>query len=291
MSKAFYRVCFVLLWSASLAILFYLLWRGSSYYLTPVIERPRHTDYWLLKPGGTYGYLYGVAGTSLMLLMQLYSVRKRVKFLRTVGSLRLWLDLHIFCGIIGPLLIVLHSSFKIHGLVALSFWSMVAVALSGLFGRYLYLQVPRRRSGDELSLAEFDQMRAATAVRLREEFNLSEGELATLDALGRGNAHADTPLPMLLVTMPFSTWRLGKKCPSPEFSTLRHQLPPSELRQLTKLAKERALLERRMVLLSRLQALFHYWHVLHKPFAVVMYVFMLVHIAVVLATGYGWRWS
>jgi hypothetical protein len=34
--------------------------------------------------------------------------------------------------------------------------------------------------------------------------------------------------------------------------------------------------------------LFHYWHVLHKPFAVVMYLFMLVHVAVAFATGYGW---
>jgi hypothetical protein len=28
--------------------------------------------------------------------------------------------------------------------------------------------------------------------------------------------------------------------------------------------------------------------VLHKPFAVVMYLFMLVHVAVALVTGYGW---
>ena len=64
-----------------------------------------------------------------MLLMLLYSVRKRVGFLRRLGPLSRWLDGHIFLGVFGPLLVMLHSSFKVQGLVALSFWSMVAVAL------------------------------------------------------------------------------------------------------------------------------------------------------------------
>ena len=33
--------------------------------------------------------------------------------------------------------------------------------------------------------------------------------------------------------------------------------------------------------------MFYYWHVLHKPFAIVMYVFMFVHILVAVFTGYG----
>ena len=39
---------------------------------------------------------------------------------------------------------------------------------------------------------------------------------------------------------------------------------------------------------SQLQGLFHYWHVIHKPFAIVMYLFMIVHIVVASVTGYGW---
>ena len=55
--------------------------------------------------------------------------------------------------------------------------------------------------------------------------------------------------------------------------------------------RQRAFLERRILLWDRLQRLFHYWHVLHKPFAVIMYLFMIVHVGVALATGYGWPWS
>ena len=45
---------------------------------------------------------------------------------------------------------------------------------------------------------------------------------------------------------------------------------------------------RRILLWSRLHDLFHYWHVAHKPFAIVMYVFMLLHVGVALWTGYAW---
>ncbi len=58
--------------------------------------------------------------------------------------------------------------------------------------------------------------------------------------------------------------------------------------RFARLARQKALLRRRLLLWSRLHELFHYWHVLHKPFAVVMYLFMVVHVAVALATGYAW---
>ncbi len=60
------------------------------------------------------------------------------------------------------------------------------------------------------------------------------------------------------------------------------------MREAARLVADKAVLEQRIAAWSRLQRLFHYWHVFHKPFAVLMYLFMVVHVAVVLLTGYGW---
>lgn len=71
----------LILWSAYLltfGVLAYLLWRGWSYYTTPLLERPRHPDYWMLKPGGSLGHGLGVVGAGLMVLMQVYTLRKRL---------------------------------------------------------------------------------------------------------------------------------------------------------------------------------------------------------------------
>lgn len=268
------------IYAAALAVIALLAWEGRSYYSTPLIERPRHEDYWTLKPGGSRGHLLGIVGSSLMVAMLVYSVRKRTKALRGAGKLRDWLDFHIFCGVIGPLLVVLHSSFKVHGLVALSFWSMVVVALSGVLGRYLYLQIPRTRAGDQLSLKEVEELNADLTRHLQEE--LGEEPLKELESLAAGGLQPGTPLLPLLLRMPIEGIRLRWRLRS---FRGRHRGST----ELTRAIRQKALLQRRLLLWSRLQELFHHWHVLHKPFAVVMYVFMIVHIAVAVLTGYAWQ--
>ena len=264
----------------------YLLYSGGSYYLTPLIERPRHQGYWSLKPGGTRGYWFGVVGTVMMVVMHLYSVRRRAPALRDLGRLSSWLNFHIFCGLLGPVLIVLHSSFKVQGLVAISFWSMVAVAGSGVLGRYLYLQIPRRRSGDELTMTEMEELDREIAARLREEFKLSDDDFEKLRAIATKDLNEGSGLAGLLLRLPIQgialRWKLRR------FARGLNLPSGPLLREMLRQARQMALLERRIVLWQRLQQLFHYWHVFHKPFAVVMYLFAAVHIGVVLVTGYGW---
>ena len=281
-----YRAGLLIFWIISLGFLVMLWFRGSDYYLTPLIERPRHQAYWVLKPGGPVGHAYGIIGASLMLVMQVYSIRKRAKPLRNWGPLRVWLDFHIYCGVLGPLLIVLHSSLKVHGLVALSFWSMVIVALSGVLGRFLYLKIPRRRSGDQLSLQEVEAQSARVGERLRSDFGLSQSAIDDLDAAAVRGLSSEMSLVRLLLRLPFEgillRWRIR--------GGLRRvkDLPQKNLRELASLSRQRAQLQRRVLLMSKLQELFYYWHVLHKPFAIVMYLFMFVHIGVALMTGYAW---
>jgi len=270
----------------ALAGFVYLLYSGASYYLTPLIERPRHPDYWSLKPGGTLGYWFGVVGTALMIVMHVYSVRRRARVLRDFGRLSSWLNFHILCGLLGPALIVLHSSFKVHGLVALSFWSMIAVAGSGVLGRYLYLQIPRRRSGDQLSMSEMEEMDREISARLRDEFDLSDEDLKGLEAIATEGFDENSGLAGLLVRLPVQgialRWKLRR------FARGLNLPSGPLLREMLGQATQMALLERRILLWARLQQLFHYWHVFHKPFAIVMYLFAAVHIGVVLVTGYGW---
>jgi hypothetical protein len=286
MSRSRYRIARGSIYALSLGIVFYLAYRGSSYYLTPLIERPRHDAYWIFKPGGSLGYLLGVAGSFLMIVMHVYSLRRRVRELRRFGPLSVWLDFHIYCGVFGPLLIVLHSSFKVHGLVALSFWSMVAVAISGILGRYLYQQLPRRQSGDELTLAEMEQLDGSYTTRLRDEFGLSESDLERLDEIATGDLQREASLFALILRLPVQgialRWRLRR------FGRRLRVDSKSLVREMRAVARRKALLERRILLWEKLRQLFYYWHVFHKPFAIVMYLFMIVHIVVVSVTGYGW---
>jgi hypothetical protein len=281
---AVFRVALGFLYVAALASVAVLAYRGAPYYLTPLAERARHVGYWDWKPGGSVGRPLGMAGASMMTLMLLYSARKRLAPLRGLGPLSRWLDVHIFLGSVAPLLILLHTSFKFGGLVSLSFWSMVAVALSGVVGRYLYLQIPRTRAGEELTLAELSRLDERLGRRLREEYRLGGELLAELDALAAPPGGGRGVLAGVL-RLAVDDFRLRRRLAG--FARRCRGLPRGVLREFERVVRQKALCHRRLLLWRRLHEVFHYWHVFHKPFAVVMYVFMVVHVVVAVISGYG----
>ena len=114
-----HRVVLALGYVVGLGSVAYFAVGGLSYYLTPLIERPRHSLYWVLKPGGELGHTFGLIGSAMMVVMLAYSLRKRLRIFRRLGPLRIWLDYHILLGVCGPLFVILHSSFKVGGLVSI----------------------------------------------------------------------------------------------------------------------------------------------------------------------------
>jgi hypothetical protein len=273
----------ILVYLISAAAVLAVLSAGADFYRTPLLERAHHEGYWQWKAGGSVGHKLGIAGASMMVLMLLYSVRKRVGALRRLGPLSRWLDVHICLGVFGPLLVVLHSTFKVQGLVALSFWSMVVVALSGVLGRYLYLQIPRTRAGEELALAELENEDRELSSQLRTRFRLDEAQLARLDALV--GAPERTGLLGGFVRLVTDDLRLRSGLR--QFARSCRSVPRPVVREFERVVRRKAQVRRRILLWDRVHELFHYWHVLHKPFALVMYVFLIVHVAVALATGYA----
>lgn len=271
-------------YAAGLLVVCALFASGSDYYRTPLIERARHPGYWVWKAGGSLGHKLGVIGSSMMVLMLLYSVRKRVYALRRLGPLSRWLDVHIFLGVFGPLLVILHAGFKVQGLVALSFWSMIVVASSGVLGRYLYLQIPRTRAGEALALAELEEQDRELSQRLRSGFGLGDAELGRIDAL------VAMPERTGLVTGFFRmlVGQIRLRAELARFARGCRGVPRALHNEFERVVRQKALARRRILLWDRMHELFHYWHVMHKPFALVMYLFMVVHVAVAVMTGYAW---
>jgi len=284
-----FKVFLALLYIVSLAVYIYFVVDGLQFYRTPYQERPFHEDYRTLRPAGFQGHGFGIVGSAMMLFMLLYSVRKRTRFFGEWGALSRWLDIHIYFGVMGPLLIILHTSFKVQGLVAVSFWSMVAVASSGILGRYLYLQIPRNREGDELNLQQIMALDESFNRELQDTLNLDEEKLFRLEEMVKSHFHKPRSTFSLLMGMmlhdllrPFQIYKL-KRMISKEL-----RITEPYLHRVVQLAWRKMSLERRIVLLNQIQQLFHYWHVFHKPFAIIMYLIMFVHVGVAIWLGYTW---
>jgi hypothetical protein len=92
-----------------------------------------------IVPENGLGYWLGIAGGSLMLLLLLYPLRKRVRVLRGFGSVAFWFRLHMVFGLVGPALVLFHANFRIGSLNSnVALIAMLIVATSGIVGRYLY---------------------------------------------------------------------------------------------------------------------------------------------------------
>jgi hypothetical protein len=108
-----------------------------------------------LTPESGLGYWLGIAGAASMLLLLLYPLRKRMKFMRVLGKVAFWFRLHMFLGLVGPALILFHSNFKLGSLnsnAALS--AMLIVAASGIVGRYFYGKIHLGLYGRKAELKE-----------------------------------------------------------------------------------------------------------------------------------------
>lgn len=132
-----FRIMWILL---VIIITGYLYTIYKPYLSTP--EHLRHFDvisHTRLKPSGTLGQGLGFVGAVLMILcVVLYILRKKIEKLECLGPLSLWLEMHIFLGILGPILIVFHSALKFNGIIGIGFWLMMIAVISGIFGRVLF---------------------------------------------------------------------------------------------------------------------------------------------------------
>jgi hypothetical protein len=270
---------------------------GADYYMLPLEQRPYSEKHELLKPSGSIGLKLGVLGTVLFFIIFLYALRKVIPWLGRWGTARHWMDFHVIAGISAPIVIAYHASFKFQGIAGFAFWIMLAVALSGIVGRYLYGQIPRSLTAAELSLNELqnseldfsgalfaqsiyseDQLQTALRVPAKEHIRRigplrAVGEMITLD-MG---------LPFRVAGLRRASCGFGGKLISIGglFSTGNR-----EVEQIVGLVRKKVQLSKRVVYLDQTQRVFHLWHVIHRPFSYAFAILAIIHIVVVTGLGF-----
>ena len=113
-----------------------------------------HTERYITPKRGL-GYALGIIGGSLMLVVLVYALRKRWRWLEFLGSTPGWFNFHMVLGIAGPLCILYHANFSTGATNSnVALFSMLAVAGSGVIGRYIYGHIHYGLYGRKLELRE-----------------------------------------------------------------------------------------------------------------------------------------
>lgn len=287
MSRLVHRIYIITLVSIVALTAVYLAYTGFSYYSTGIEERFYHPAHDYFKPSGLFGHGLGITGTLLILIgVTSYIARKRYGFLSRFGRLKYWLEFHIFLCSLGPVMVLFHTAFKFGGIVSIAFWSMVAVVLSGVIGRFIYIQIPRTIEGRALSLSEVKEMKTNLRDILKNDYRLDEASLSVVTEptrlrhqTGGGNLPARMARRYLEDRRTIRTIKKHLR---------QNNLPPEDVRKVSRLVKNEMSLNNRIERLQAMQKLFRYWHVAHLPFAIIMLVIVLLHVGITLAFGYKW---
>ena len=262
---------------------------GYQYYATPLEQRFFNPSHTALKPSGIWGHGFGIIGTLMMIIgVAIYMIRKRVIKFLNFGYLKHWLELHIFLCTLGPVLVLYHTAFKFGGIVSVSFWSMVLVVLSGVVGRFIYVQIPRTIEGQEMGINAINYLRVNLATKVSEAIDLDQKVMNDFQMLASPERYKDLTFLQALsfsfkdfFRIKFLMWKI-------ERIVNKAGLPKVIRKDILHAAKAEIVLSRRIALLRTFHKLFRYWHIVHLPFAITMFVIMLIHVGVTIAFGYKW---
>lgn len=260
-----------------------LLFFGRHYYFAPIAQKVRHPLHPILRQSGGLGHLMGILGTLFMLLLLLYSIRKRFAFARKWGSLGTWLKIHIYLGIAGPGLVVFHTAFKLSGIVAVSFWSMVLVVVSGVVGKYIYELIPRSLSGMEMNRIELEAEEIGLTFEMRKLIPATHPFWKDMAHFEDNNPKPSTTNTLLLFLEPIRIRHRVSKL----FESLK-DIDHKTRRALHSLVVKRHMIIRKANVLQKAIKIIHYWHLVHKPFVIIMFLILIIHIYISASMGYLW---
>ena len=217
---------------------------------------------WAPPASSLLGALLGIVGLGCMIVMLVYSIARRSRVLRQLFRLSTWLHLHIFLGLQGVLAAFFHSvpwflripDVHLLNPGVLNLIAVMIVFFSGIFGRYLYAQVPKTLGGKHLARKELDAELEAHDVP-DEVAALWTGATATRGLIGIVRADAQRRSAL---------------------RRLRGMDLPAETRTL---AARRLVLERQKTMLDVAGRWFATSILLHRPLAAALYVLSFVHVA------------
>ena len=165
---------------------------------------------------------------------------------------------------------------------------MVAVVLSGVVGRFIYVQIPRTIQGNELDIKQISEMSSDFSLQLSRELSGGEKIALKIEQLTAVDYKKNITFGKSILFISKDFFNVKSILKELKNEMLRLNISRLKIKEILKLAKSKMVLSRRITLLKTMQKLFRYWHIVHLPFAITMFVIMLIHVGVTIVFGYKW---
>jgi hypothetical protein len=244
-----------------------------------------------LTPVSGTGYWLGIAGGSLMLLLLLYPLRKRMRSLRAIGSVTFWFNAHMVLGVLGPVLIVWHANFRLGSInCAVALITTLVVAISGVFGRYLHSKVNvgfhgRKAEAHEVA-ADADELRGF----LGSDATVADRMMAQLNAYAQLGTRAPKGALLGFIMLPFIHGRgailrvrlihYARQVIAIEGRRYgrSQKVQRRQIAGVTEFVTRHIGAARKAAAFAAYERLFRLWHIFHLPLFFLLVIVAVIHI-------------
>jgi hypothetical protein len=236
-------------------------------------------------PRSNVGFYLGVVGSVMLLAMLAYPLRKHVRFMQHWGALKHWFRIHMIMGIVGPTLIIFHSTFHLRSLNAtIALVSMLGVVISGIIGRFVYTKIHHGLYGRRATLGEIQEKFAGDSSDAKSRLHFAPRVEQWLESFVRDSTQLDRCFTSLL----FSPLMLGLRRIILDFrcarelrkmlKTERHPEFGGGASKAIQLASSYLRESERVAQFSAYERLFSWWHVIHIPLIYILAACTIFHI-------------
>ena len=230
--------------------------------------------------GSLFGHGIGILGFVLMLMTEiLYTLRKRARTARW-GRMATWLRFHIFTGLVGPYMVLLHTAWKFNGLAGALVLLTVVIVVSGFVGRYIYTAVPRTADGVVVEANELERQSQAAEAELHQWMAAQPEAASLLAGMLAPSPQPAGSSPALVFERSFLDWKYRR-----QWQQVKRGLPAqarSQVAQLEGLEMRKRVLSRQIESLAMARRMLGLWHSIHMPIGVVLFTVAFIHIGAVL---------
>ncbi|RDH85730.1 MAG: pyridine nucleotide-disulfide oxidoreductase [endosymbiont of Galathealinum brachiosum] len=223
------------------------------------------------------GYLLGIVGGSMMLILLLYPLSKRLKVLTRWIPIRYWFGIHMLFGIIGPTLILFHSNFQLGSTnSSIALFSMLLVAASGLIGRYIYTHIHHGLYGTRITLKELKLDTENNHTHLLSMVNMDDVLDSQLKIMEEKALKPYTGILASFMDVIYLGVNAKHLLVKIIYSLKNNQ--PADKKMVIDSVNRYTLALRHIAAFKLYERLFSLWHILHLPLFIMMIITAVIHI-------------
>lgn len=248
----------------------------------------------LVTPEQGVGYFFGILGTALMVILFVYPLRKRIRGLEMVGGIKTWFRIHMILGILGPVFILFHANFHLGSLNSnVALFSMLAVSISGIAGRYIYRKIHYGLYGNRADLIDLRKNFEQQKEEVIPQFDLIPGIKEELFTFAQQVLVPSTALTHSVARLLSAGWQarrtswkirgitrayLARYAAQHKWGLMRKRRMRMQIERKTRHFLSQAV---KVAEFNFYERLFSFWHILHLPLVFILAIAVIVHVVAV----------